>query len=92
MLLWASWLICGWFMCDWSSLEDRGKGEIMAWVYVMAVSGPQSSPCAHSLGSKSHLFPSSPELSFLLFSPRIKGWWVSHHYVSTFLSGVMLTW
>lgn len=24
--------------------------------------------------------------------PRIKGWWVSHHYVSTFLSGVMLTW
>nr|XP_058895568.1 transmembrane protein 120B isoform X5 [Kogia breviceps] len=22
----------------------------------------------------------------------IKGWWVSHHYVSTFLSGVMLTW
>uniref|UniRef100_A0A673AHH1 Transmembrane protein 120B n=1 Tax=Sphaeramia orbicularis TaxID=375764 RepID=A0A673AHH1_9TELE len=22
---------------------------------------------------------------------RIKGWWVSHHYVSTFLSGVMLT-
>uniref|UniRef100_A0A3Q3G2C8 Transmembrane protein 120B n=1 Tax=Labrus bergylta TaxID=56723 RepID=A0A3Q3G2C8_9LABR len=23
---------------------------------------------------------------------RIKGWWVSHHYVSTFLSGVMLTW
>lgn len=31
--------------------------------------------------------------SFLfLFSPRIKGWWVSHHYVSTFLSGVMLTW
>lgn len=34
---------------------------------------------------------SPPELS-LLFSPRIKGWWVSHHYVSTFLSGVMLTW
>lgn len=29
-------------------------------------------------------------LSFLL--SRIKGWWVSHHYVSTFLSGVMLTW
>ncbi|ELW65514.1 Transmembrane protein 120B [Tupaia chinensis] len=25
-------------------------------------------------------------------SDRIKGWWVSHHYVSTFLSGVMLTW
>nr|XP_032823713.1 transmembrane protein 120B-like [Petromyzon marinus] len=23
---------------------------------------------------------------------RIKGWWVIHHYVSTFLSGVMLTW
>nr|XP_006641015.2 PREDICTED: transmembrane protein 120A isoform X1 [Lepisosteus oculatus] len=23
---------------------------------------------------------------------RIKGWWVFHHYVSTFLSGVMLTW
>ncbi|XP_001373704.3 transmembrane protein 120B isoform X1 [Monodelphis domestica] len=23
---------------------------------------------------------------------RIKGWWVSHHYVSTFLSGIMLTW
>ncbi|KAA8586543.1 hypothetical protein FQN60_000379 [Etheostoma spectabile] len=23
---------------------------------------------------------------------RIKGWWVSHHYVSAFLSGVMLTW
>ncbi|KAF7701392.1 transmembrane protein 120B [Silurus meridionalis] len=23
---------------------------------------------------------------------RIKGWWVLHHYVSTFLSGVMLTW
>ncbi|KAM6423425.1 transmembrane protein 120B isoform 1-T1 [Liasis olivaceus] len=23
---------------------------------------------------------------------RIKGWWVSHHYISTFLSGVMLTW
>ncbi|XP_008588976.1 PREDICTED: transmembrane protein 120B isoform X4 [Galeopterus variegatus] len=23
---------------------------------------------------------------------KIKGWWVSHHYVSTFLSGVMLTW
>ncbi|XP_053557724.1 transmembrane protein 120B [Bombina bombina] len=23
---------------------------------------------------------------------RIKGWWVTHHYVSTFLSGVMLTW
>ena len=34
----------------------------------------------------------SPCLSFPLFSPRIKGWWVSHHYVSTFLSGVMLTW
>lgn len=23
---------------------------------------------------------------------RIKGWWVVHHYISTFLSGVMLTW
>ncbi|XP_075024985.1 transmembrane protein 120A isoform X3 [Calonectris borealis] len=23
---------------------------------------------------------------------KIKGWWVFHHYVSTFLSGVMLTW
>ncbi|XP_019728976.1 transmembrane protein 120A-A isoform X1 [Hippocampus comes] len=23
---------------------------------------------------------------------RIRGWWVFHHYVSTFLSGVMLTW
>uniref|UniRef100_A0A8C5EIF5 Transmembrane protein 120A-like n=1 Tax=Gouania willdenowi TaxID=441366 RepID=A0A8C5EIF5_GOUWI len=23
---------------------------------------------------------------------RIRGWWVAHHYVSTFLSGVMLTW
>ncbi|KAJ8342847.1 hypothetical protein SKAU_G00327750 [Synaphobranchus kaupii] len=23
---------------------------------------------------------------------RIKGWWVAHHYVFTFLSGVMLTW
>ncbi|XP_072325348.1 transmembrane protein 120A-A [Scyliorhinus torazame] len=23
---------------------------------------------------------------------RIKGWWVMHHYVSAFLSGVMLTW
>ncbi|KAM3875357.1 transmembrane protein 120A-like [Diretmus argenteus] len=23
---------------------------------------------------------------------RIKGWWVFHHYVSAFLSGVMLTW
>ncbi|XP_028857333.1 transmembrane protein 120A-like [Denticeps clupeoides] len=23
---------------------------------------------------------------------RIKGWWVVHHYVATFLSGVMLTW
>uniref|UniRef100_A0A147A584 Transmembrane protein 120A n=1 Tax=Fundulus heteroclitus TaxID=8078 RepID=A0A147A584_FUNHE len=23
---------------------------------------------------------------------RIKGWWVFHHYLSTFLSGVMLTW
>uniref|UniRef100_A0A6I8N8L4 Transmembrane protein 120A n=1 Tax=Ornithorhynchus anatinus TaxID=9258 RepID=A0A6I8N8L4_ORNAN len=23
---------------------------------------------------------------------KIKGWWVSHHYISTFLSGVMLTW
>lgn len=33
-----------------------------------------------------------PELPLPLFSPRIKGWWVSHHYVSTFLSGVMLTW
>lgn len=34
--------------------------------------------------------------NFFLFSSsdlnRIKGWWVSHHYVSTFLSGVMLTW
>ncbi|XP_053187209.1 ion channel TACAN-like [Scomber japonicus] len=25
-------------------------------------------------------------------SATIKGWWVFHHYVSTFLSGVMLTW
>ncbi|XP_064208451.1 ion channel TACAN [Anguilla rostrata] len=23
---------------------------------------------------------------------RIKGWWVAHHYIFTFLSGVMLTW
>ncbi|KAM3827806.1 transmembrane protein 120B-like [Vipera latastei] len=23
---------------------------------------------------------------------RIKGWWVSHHYISPFFSGVMLTW
>ncbi|KFV61778.1 Transmembrane protein 120A, partial [Dryobates pubescens] len=23
---------------------------------------------------------------------KIKGWWVFHHYVSTFLSGVLLTW
>ncbi|XP_066518610.1 transmembrane protein 120A-like [Hoplias malabaricus] len=23
---------------------------------------------------------------------RIKGWWVFHHYITTFLSGVMLTW
>ncbi|XP_058269987.1 transmembrane protein 120A-like [Hemibagrus wyckioides] len=23
---------------------------------------------------------------------RIKGWWVFHHYISTFLSGIMLTW
>lgn len=35
--------------------------------------------------------PSSTPLSSLS-SLRIKGWWVSHHYVSTFLSGVMLTW
>uniref|UniRef100_A0A8C4WT69 Transmembrane protein 120A n=1 Tax=Gopherus evgoodei TaxID=1825980 RepID=A0A8C4WT69_9SAUR len=35
----------------------------------------------------------SPSVSLpLLCSPRIKGWWVFHHYVSTFLSGVMLTW
>ncbi|XP_030328141.1 transmembrane protein 120A isoform X2 [Strigops habroptila] len=27
-----------------------------------------------------------------LVNTRIKGWWVFHHYVSTFLSGVMLTW
>ncbi|EGW01834.1 Transmembrane protein 120A [Cricetulus griseus] len=27
-----------------------------------------------------------------LLNSRIKGWWVFHHYVSTFLSGVMLTW
>ncbi|KAF7237006.1 hypothetical protein EYD10_16284 [Varanus komodoensis] len=25
-------------------------------------------------------------------SQQIKGWWVFHHYISTFLSGVMLTW
>uniref|UniRef100_A0A8D1XTN3 Transmembrane protein 120B n=1 Tax=Sus scrofa TaxID=9823 RepID=A0A8D1XTN3_PIG len=30
--------------------------------------------------------------SFPSLLSRIKGWWVSHHYVSTFLSGVMLTW
>ncbi|XP_058268121.1 ion channel TACAN isoform X2 [Hemibagrus wyckioides] len=28
----------------------------------------------------------------LVVSYRIKGWWVFQHYVSTFLSGVMLTW
>uniref|UniRef100_A0A8B9GIY6 Transmembrane protein 120A n=1 Tax=Amazona collaria TaxID=241587 RepID=A0A8B9GIY6_9PSIT len=27
-----------------------------------------------------------------LVNTRIKGWWVFHHYISTFLSGVMLTW
>ncbi|XP_037402793.1 ion channel TACAN isoform X2 [Pygocentrus nattereri] len=27
-----------------------------------------------------------------LVTYRIKGWWVFHHYISTFLSGVMLTW
>uniref|UniRef100_A0AAY5L0Z5 Transmembrane protein 120A n=1 Tax=Esox lucius TaxID=8010 RepID=A0AAY5L0Z5_ESOLU len=27
-----------------------------------------------------------------VFSYRIKGWWVFHHYVFCFLSGVMLTW
>ncbi|XP_053130911.1 ion channel TACAN isoform X2 [Hemicordylus capensis] len=27
-----------------------------------------------------------------LLNSRIKGWWVFHHYISTFLSGVMLTW
>ncbi|KAF6738214.1 Transmembrane protein 120A [Oryzias melastigma] len=32
-----------------------------------------------------------PAFPYLFFS-RIKGWWVFHHYVSTFLSGVMLTW
>ncbi|KAG9492707.1 hypothetical protein GDO78_000940 [Eleutherodactylus coqui] len=34
-------------------------------------------------------------LSFVcrfLLNSRIKGWWVLNHYVSTFLSGVMLTW
>lgn len=34
-----------------------------------------------------HHGPTQLQLSLL-----IKGWWVSHHYVSTFLSGVMLTW
>lgn len=29
---------------------------------------------------------------FSTCSSRIKGWWVFHHYVSTVLSGVMLTW
>uniref|UniRef100_A0A3B4AAE1 Transmembrane protein 120B n=1 Tax=Periophthalmus magnuspinnatus TaxID=409849 RepID=A0A3B4AAE1_9GOBI len=29
--------------------------------------------------------------SILMSNGSIKGWWVSHHYVSTFLSGVMLT-
>lgn len=28
----------------------------------------------------------------LCLPSRIKGWWVFHHYISTFLSGVMLTW
>ncbi|XP_020366859.1 transmembrane protein 120B isoform X2 [Rhincodon typus] len=31
-------------------------------------------------------------ISCMFLLNRIKGWWVSHHYVSTFLSGVMLTW
>ncbi|XP_038554206.1 uncharacterized protein LOC119887485 isoform X2 [Micropterus salmoides] len=37
-------------------------------------------------------FRKSATSSSKLVSSRIKGWWVSHHYVSAFLSGVMLTW
>lgn len=32
------------------------------------------------------------KVSILGLCFRIKGWWVFQHYVSTFLSGVMLTW
>lgn len=35
---------------------------------------------------------SRPDAPCLCLPSRIKGWWVFHHYVSTFLSGVMLTW
>lgn len=79
-----------------ASLQDRVKGQVMAWIYFMAVSRLQSSPCTRLLGSweaGGHLCFSPLQFLFLLlFLPRIKGWWVSHHYVSTFLSGVMLTW
>lgn len=33
-----------------------------------------------------------PDTASLCLPSRIKGWWVFHHYISTFLSGVMLTW
>lgn len=92
LLLWVSWPICEWFLCDSASLWGREKA-VMACIYFVAVSGPQSSPLPRRLGSQqAPAFLSPPELLFLLFSLRIKGWWVSHHYVSTFLSGVMLTW
>lgn len=32
------------------------------------------------------------ESILVLNGSRIKGWWVTHHYISTFLTGVMLTW
>lgn len=35
---------------------------------------------------------SRPDAPSLCLPSRIKGWWVFHHYISTFLSGVMLTW
>ncbi|KAJ7990512.1 hypothetical protein DPEC_G00301110 [Dallia pectoralis] len=32
------------------------------------------------------------ESILIINGSRIKGWWVFHHYISAFLSGVMLTW
>lgn len=66
----------------------------MAWVSFLlqeAVSGPQSTLPYTQAGKQGDACVSLPT-SFPSLLSRIKGWWVSHHYVSTFLSGVMLTW
>ncbi|KAB1255260.1 Transmembrane protein 120B [Camelus dromedarius] len=93
---WCSCLPCSPGPFVYTRVTDEVFNFLLVWYYCTLTIRESiliSNGSRHRLGSReTPALLSLPERLLLLFSLRIKGWWVSHHYVSTFLSGVMLTW